>query len=94
MYLWVIFCSGVHRTQYRTPMNPQFANVGEVVVCHEIDRVKFKKKKIFFVKWLSMVYLKAVNYSLALRMQFTTNLGVLRPLKGKLGAKNSLKRHL
>ena len=41
MYLWVLFCSGVHRTQYRTPMNPQFANDGEVVVCHEIDGVKF-----------------------------------------------------
>ena len=73
-------------------MNPQFANVGEVVVYHEIDGEKILKKEIFLVKWLSMVYLKAVNYTLTLRMQFTTNLGVLRPLKGKLGAKNSLKR--
>ena len=61
MYLWVLFCSGVHRTQYRTPMNPQFANVGEVVVYHEIDGEKILKKKIFLVKWLSTVYLKAVN---------------------------------
>ena len=57
MYLWVLFCSGVHRTQYRTPMNPQFANVGEVVVYHEING----EKVFFLVKWLSTVYLKAVN---------------------------------
>ena len=49
MYLWVLFCSGVHRTQYRTPMNPQFANVGEVVVYHEIDGEKILKKEIFLV---------------------------------------------
>ena len=47
MYLWVLFCSGVHRTQYRTPMNPQFANVGEVVVYHEINGEKILKNFFF-----------------------------------------------
>ena len=47
MYLWVLFGSGVQRTLYRTPKDPQFANVGVVVVYHKIEGKKRKKMKFF-----------------------------------------------
>ena len=72
MYLWVLLCSGVHRTLYRTPKDPQFVNIGVVVVYHENRPKKMKKNEFLLDKWFSMVNLKPVNHNLTLRMQFMT----------------------
>ena len=60
MYLLVLFCSGVHRTLYRTSKDPLSGGMSL-----KIDR-KQLKKEFFLVKWLTLVYWEPVNPSLTI----------------------------
>ena len=60
MYLLVLFCSGVHRTLYRTSKDSLSGGMSL-----KIDR-KQLKKEFFLVKWLTLVYREPVNPSLTI----------------------------